>query len=224
MVSRRHSQRVQRVVVIGLGRFGGSLATELTRLGCEVLGLDRDAKRVQHFADVLTHTAVVDSTDDEALAQLDVGEFERAVVGIGSDIEASILTTSLLSEIGIEQLWVKAVSRQHARILERVGAHRVILPEYEMGERVAHLVAGRMLDYIEFEDDYALVKTTPPAEASGKPLGQTKLRIRYGVTVVGIKRPGEAFTYATSDTVVHPDDVLVVAGRREDVERFADLV
>ena len=224
MVSRRHSQRVQRVVVIGLGRFGGSLATELTRLGCEVLGLDRDAKRVQHFADVLTHTAVVDSTDDEALAQLDVGEFERAVVGIGSDIEASILTTSLLSEIGIEQLWVKAVSRQHARILERVGAHRVILPEYEMGERVAHLVAGRMLDYIEFEDDYALVKTTPPAEASGKPLGQTKLRIRYGVTVVGIKRPGETFTYATPDPVVHPDDVLVVAGRREDVERFADLV
>ncbi len=211
-------------MVIGLGRFGGSLAVELTRLGCEVLGLDQNPKRVQRYADELTYAAVADSTDSDALAQLDVPTFDRAVVGIGSDIEASILTTSLLSEFGIEQIWAKAVSRQHGRILERVGAQRVVLPEYDMGERVAHLVTGRILDYIEFEDDYALVKTTPPTEAVGKPLGETKLRLRYGVTVVGIKRPGSGFTYATPDSVVHADDVLVVAGRRDDVERFADIV
>ncbi|WP_244231259.1 potassium channel family protein [Saccharomonospora piscinae] len=214
----------QRVVVVGLGRFGGSLATELIRLGSEVLGLDRSAKRVQRFADELTHSAVVDSTDADALAQLDVPAFDRAVVGIGSDIEASILTTSLLSEFGVRQIWAKAVSRQHGRILERVGAQRVVLPEYEMGERVAHLVTGRMLDYIEFEDDYAIVKTTPPSEALGKPLGETRLRVRYGVTVVGIKRPGLGFTYATPDSVIHAEDVLVVAGRRDDVERFSDVV
>ncbi|MER7113678.1 potassium channel family protein [Saccharomonospora azurea] len=213
----------RRVVVIGLGRFGGSLAIELTRLGCEVLGLDHNPKRVQHFADELTHAAVVDSTDADALAQLDVPTFRRAVVGIGSDIEASILTTSLLSEFGTEHIWAKAVSRQHGRILERVGAHRVVLPEYDMGERVAHLVTGRMLDYIEFDDDYAIVKTTPPVQAVGKPLGETKLRVRYGVTVVGIKRPGTAFTYATPETVVQAEDVLAVAGRRDDVERFAEI-
>ncbi|PRX44723.1 trk system potassium uptake protein TrkA [Prauserella shujinwangii] len=211
------------MVVIGLGRFGSSLATELTRGGSEVLGIDRDPKRVQRFADAFTHTVAADTTDPEALRQLGVPDFRRAVVGIGSDIEASILTTSLLSELGVPNIWAKAVSRQHGRILERVGAHHVVLPEHEMGERVAHLVTGRMLDYIEFEDDYAIVKTTAPVEAIGKALGETKLRGKYGVTVVGIKRAGQGFTYATAETVVHPDDILVVAGRREDVEEFADL-
>ncbi|MFC4002640.1 potassium channel family protein [Prauserella oleivorans] len=214
---------VNRVVVIGLGRFGSSLAMELVRSGFEVLGIDRDPKLVQRYADELTHAAVADTTDAEAMTQLDVPEFERAVVGIGTDMEASILTTSLLSDFGIPSIWAKAVSRQHRRILERVGAHHVVLPEYDMGERVAHLVTGRMLDYIEFEDDYALVKTTAPDEVRGKPLGETQIRNKYGVTVVGIKRPGSGFTYATTETVVHPHDILVVAGRRDQVEKFADL-
>lgn len=213
----------QRVVVIGLGRFGSSLALELMTGGAEVLGIDNDPKRVQQLADELTHTAVADTTDPEAMAQLGVPEFRRAVVGIGSDIEASILTTSVLVDFEVPHIWAKAVSRQHGRILERVGAHHVVLPEHDMGERVAHLVTGRMLDYIEFEDDYAIVKTIAPAEAIGKALGETKLRVRYGVTVVGIKRPGAGFTYATPETVVERKDILVVAGRREDVENFADL-
>ncbi|WP_199429925.1 potassium channel family protein [Qaidamihabitans albus] len=220
-MANRH--RSHRVVVIGLGRFGSSLARELTRSGGEVLGIDRDHKRVQRLADELTHTVVADTTDVDALSQLGVPDFRRAVVSIGSDIEASILTTSVLSELAIPNIWAKAVSRQHGRILERVGAHHVVLPEHEMGERVAHLVTGRMLDYIEFEDDYAIVKTTAPAEAIGKALGDTRLRHKYGVTVVGIKRSGKGFTYATAETVVHPDDILVVAGRRDEVERFADL-
>ncbi|PXY26331.1 potassium transporter [Prauserella flavalba] len=211
------------MVVIGLGRFGSSLARELVSGGCEVLGIDRDPKLVQKHADELTHAAVADTTDVEAMTQLGVPEFERAVVGIGSEIEASILTTSLLADFGIPHIWAKAISRQHGRILERVGAHHVVLPEHDMGERVAHLVTGRMLDYIEFEDDYAIVKTTAPTEAIGKPLGETRVRNKYGVTVVGIKRPGSEFTYATPETVVRPQDILVVSGRREDVETFADL-
>ncbi|EHR53264.1 K+ transport system, NAD-binding component [Saccharomonospora marina XMU15] len=208
--------------MIGLGRFGGSLAMELAGVGCEVLGVDHNPKRVQRYADDLTHAAVADTTDVEALRQLGVPEFRRAVVGIGSDIEASILTTSLLSEAGIEHIWAKAVNRQHGRILQRVGAHKVVLPEHDMGERVAHLVTGRMLDYIEFEDDYAIVKTTAPGEAVGLPLGETRIRARFGVTVVSIKRPGQGFTHATPETVVQRDDILIVAGRREQVEDFAD--
>ena len=212
-----------RVVVIGLGRFGGSLSVELIERGTEVLALDTRPHVVQQFSDSVTHAAVADSTDPEALRQLAVPDFDRAVVAIGDDLEASLLTTSLLADFEIGHIWAKAVSRQHGRILERVGAHHVVLPEHDMGERVAHLVTGRMLDYIEFEDDYAMVKTRAPAMAAGHALGESKVRSKYGVTVVAIKRPGADFTYATQDTRLYEGDILIVSGRSRDVERFADL-
>jgi len=209
--------------VIGLGRFGGSLALELVNRGSEVLGIDSDQKIIQHYADDLTHAAVADSTDAEALRQLGVDEFERAVVGIGSHIEASILTTAVLTDFRIPSIWAKAISRQHGRILQRIGAHHVVLPEHDMGERVAHLVTGgRLLDYIAFDDDYAMAKTVPPQEAIGVPLSESRLRQRYGVTVVGIKRPGKEFTYAVSDTAPQRGDVIIVAGHISDIERIAD--
>lgn len=223
MAKDSHSPRPSRVVVIGLGRFGSSVALELVERGSEVLALDANPRLVQRVSDEVTHAAVADTTDPEVLRQLDVPDFRRAVVAIGDDLEASILTTSLLSDFEIPHIWAKAVSRQHGRILERVGAHRVVLPEHDMGERVAHLVTGRMLDYIEFEDDYAIVKTRAPAAAVDHPLGQSRIRSKYGVTVVGIKRPGEGFTYATQDTVLNHGDILIASGRSRDVERFADL-
>lgn len=217
-----HSNR-SGVVVIGLGRFGSALALELIEHGSEVMALDSRPHLVQQFADQVTHAAVVDSTDEEALRQLDVPSFARAVVAIGDDLEGSILTTSVLSDFEIPNIWVKAVSGQHGRILERVGAHRVVRPEHDMGERVAHMVTGRMLDYIEFEDDYAMVKTRVPAAAVGKPLGETEVRRKYGITVVAIKRSGEGFTYATQDTVLQRGDIVIVSGLSRHVERFADL-
>ncbi|MGH3860002.1 potassium channel family protein [Actinokineospora sp.] len=216
-------KKAQRVVVIGLGRFGTSLAMTLIKRGTEVLGIDSDPRTVQRLSNELTHAVVADTTDEDVLRQLGVDEFRRAVVGIGTDLEASILTTSLLVEFEIPNIWAKAISRQHGQILQRIGAHHVVLPEHEMGERVAHLVTGRMLDYIEFEDDYAMVKTAAPAEAIGLPLGESKLRAKYDVTVVGVKRPGEDFTYATAETVVHKGDVLIVAGRTPNVEQVAEL-
>ncbi|MFP3987215.1 TrkA family potassium uptake protein [Streptomyces sp. E11-3] len=213
----------QRVAVIGLGRFGSSLGHELMRRGWDVLGIDTDARLVQRNSDALTHTAVADCTDMEVLQQLGVHEFSSAVVGIGTDIEASILVTSNLLEGGVPNIWAKAISRQHGQILERLGAHHVVLPEHEMGERVAHLVTGRMLDFIEFDDDYALVKTVAPEVATGVPLGESVVRSTYGVTVVGIKRPGEDFTYATAETVVDKGDVIVVTGKTRAVEAFAEL-
>ncbi|GAB3678353.1 potassium channel family protein [Saccharopolyspora tripterygii] len=210
------------VVVIGLGRFGSSLAAELVLRGSEVLALDSRPNVVQRYADEFTHTAVADSTDPETLRQLGVHQFKRAVVAIGTELEASILTTSLLADFGIPHIWAKATSRQHGRILERVGAHHVVLPEHEMGERVAHLVNGRMLDYIELAEHYALIKIHAPAEAVGHTLGELKLRSKYGVTVVGIKQPGEDFTYATADTTVGQHDTLIVAGTTTQVEAFAE--
>ena len=216
-------ERTSRVVVIGLGRFGASLARELAAHGSEVLGIDSRPDIVQRYADELAHTAVADTTNEDALRQLGVPDYRRAVVGIGTDLEASILTTALLVDFAIPHIWAKATSRQHGHILDRVGAHHVILPEHEMGERVAHLVTGRMLDYIEFEDDYAMVKTLAPAEAVGVPLGQSRLRSAHGVTVVAIKRPGQGFTYATADTIIDRADILIVAGQTHAVEAFADL-
>jgi len=212
-----------RVVVLGLGRFGSSLALELVSQGVEVMAVDSDPKLVQRYADDLTHAVVADTTDAEVMRQLGVDEFERAVVGIGTNLEASILTTAVLADFGVPNIWAKAISREHGRILERIGAHHVVLPEHEMGERVAHLVTGKMLDYIEFEDDYAMIKAHPPGEAIGKPLGQSKLRGKYGVTVVGVKRLGQGFTYATAETVIERGDVLIVAGKVTDVERLADM-
>lgn len=223
MSAKRRNISDNQAVVVGLGRFGGSLARELVAGDTEVLALDHREKMVNEWADSLTRVAVVDCTDEEALRQLDVHNFPRAVVAIGADIEASILATSILADFGIPRVWAKALSRQHARILERVGAHHVVLPEHDMGERVAHLVMGRMLDYIEFEDDYAMVKTLAPAEAVGRTLGQSRLRQKHGVTVVSVKRRGEGFTYASPETEIQAGDLLIVAGRTDETERFADL-
>lgn len=222
MARNDHSARPGRVVVLGLGRFGASLALELVRRGTEVLGVDTDPRVVQGFADELTHAAVADTTDLDALRQLDVPDYRRAVVGIGSDLEASILTTAVLVDCDIPNIWAKAISRQHGRILQRIGAHHVVLPEHEMGERVAHLVIGRMMDYIEFEDDFAMVKTYPPRDIVGRPLSETAVRTRDRITVVGVKRPGQDFTYATQDTVIQPQDLLIVSGKIDDVEGFAE--
>ncbi|WP_016697158.1 potassium channel family protein [Actinoalloteichus spitiensis] len=222
--NRRRTLAGHRVLVIGLGRFGGSLALELVKRGWDVLGLDTDPRVVQDLRQQLTHTMIVDSTDIETLRQVGAQEHRRAVVGIGTDLEASILTTSLLVDLGVPNIWAKAINRQHGRILEQIGAHHVVLPEHDMGERVAHLVTGRMLDFIEFEDGFALAKTVAPAEAADLPLGESRLRAKYGITVVSIKREGADFTYATADTVIRRDDVLIVAGRTNDVERFSELV
>jgi len=209
------------VLVLGLGRFGGAIAETLTELGREVLAVDADHKIVQHYAGRLTHVVEADTTNEEALRQIGAADFQCAVVGIGTNIEASILTTSVLVDLGVPTIWAKAISVSHGRILERVGATRVVLPEHEMGERVAHLVAGRALNYIEFEDGFALVETKPPREYVGKTLGEAGIRKEHGVTVVCVKRRGEDFSYATSDTVLGVDDLLIVAGKTDLAERFA---
>jgi trk/ktr system potassium uptake protein len=209
------------VVVIGLGRFSGAVADALQRLGHEVLGIDEDDKLVQEWSDRLTHVAQADSTDEGALRQLGVADFGHAVVGIGTDIEASVLTVLALTEVGMHEIWAKAISVKHGKILSSVGAKHVVFPEATMGDRVAHLITSKMMDFIEFDDGFAIAKTHAPREAVGRTLADVGLRTKYGVTVVGVKRPGSDFAYAQPDTVVPPDGVLIVAGRTEQVERFA---
>lgn len=219
----RRLAEIDSVVVIGLGRFGRSLAHELVGLGTEVLGIDLDDKIVQELSGVLTHVVRADSTDEETLRQLAVQEFDRAVVAIGTHVEASLLTASLLKNMGVANIWAKAISVAHGRVLEQLGIEHVVYPEHDMGRRVAHLVRGRMIDFIQFEPDYAMAKTVPPAALLGTPLSATGVRRRHGITVVGVKSAAGQWSHATGETVLEPGDTVIVSGRPAAVERFSDL-
>ncbi|HST84589.1 MAG TPA: TrkA family potassium uptake protein [Kineosporiaceae bacterium] len=209
------------VLVCGLGRFGSATAAAMVRLGRQVLAIDRDPRLVQEFSSRLTRVVEADTTNADALAQLGCGEFPVAVVGIGTSIESSVLTCSNLVELGIGQIWAKAITPAHGTILERIGVHKVIYPESDAGERVAHLVSGKLIDYIEFDDGFAIAKMRAPMETQGFTLGESKVRQKYGVTVVGVKSPGRDFTYAQADTRVSSQDLLIVSGSTQLVERFA---
>ena len=210
------------VVVIGLGRFGKSLADELERDGVQVLAIDNDPKRVQDFAGRWTHVVQADATDMQAMEQLGVGDFAKAVIGMGSHLEASVLTAFVLRKLGVGDIWAKAVTTSQGEILSQVGVSHVVRPEHDMGKRVAHLVRGRMQDYIEFDDGYAIVKTAPPRSILGRTLAETAIRQKYGVTIVGIKAAGKDFSYATPTSIVNDGDLIIVSGERRKVEYFSD--
>ena len=211
------------VAVIGLGRFGTSLALELMAGGTEVLGSDTDEETVQSLNGERTQVFRVDATKVEALRQLAVDEFDRVVVAIGSDVTASILTCSVLLGMKTPIIWAKAVTAQHGLILEQLGVHHVIRPEAEMGKRVAHLVRGAALDYIEIEPGYAIVKSAPPARLHGTPLGKTGLRKEFGVTIAAFKKPGGEWHNADADTVLTEGDTILIVGPTRKAEGFAQL-
>lgn len=211
------------VLVIGLGRFGAATAGELDKLGRDVLAVDEDPALVQKWAERVKHTAVLDARNMSALEQVGARDFPIAIVATGSSIEASVLITANLVDLKIPQIWAKAISESHGKILTRIGAHRVIYPEREAGERVAHLVSGRMIDFIRFDDNFALVKMYPPKPIRGLSLADSEVRSRYKITVVGVKSPGKPFTYATEQTVVSNHDLIIVSGTNEDIEVFAAL-
>lgn len=218
-----HDPQTAPVLVLGLGRFGFAVAKSLVRLGHDVLGVDEDAALVQRYANEFTHVMSADTTDTEALQQIGAEQFDRAVVGIGTDIEASVLTVLSLVELGVSEVWAKAINAKHARILERVGATHVVRPESAMGERVAHMVTGAMIDYIEFDDGFSIARTRAPRVAAGSTLEESQLRSKYGITVVGVKRRGEDFTYARPETSIVGTDELIVSGPTRKVESFCAL-
>lgn len=223
MLARNRKHDSVSVVVIGLGRFGTAVASSLVNLGQEVLAVDENQALVERWSDELTHVVQADTTDDEALRQLGVGDFDRAVVAIGADIEASVLTVLALVEAGVPDIWAKAITHKHGAILKAVGAHHVVYPEHSMGERVAHILTGSMIDYIEFDDQFSIARAYAPHETWGKTLAESAPRSHHGVTVVGVKRHGEDFTYARPETEIERNDHLIVSGPTDKVERFCNL-
>jgi trk system potassium uptake protein TrkA len=208
------------VLVVGLGRFGAEAARELHRLGHKVVAIEKDPHLAESFSGLLDRVIVGDSALPQIIEACRANAYKFAVIGIGSSVEASVLTAGNLIDAGIPSIWAKAISLEHARILERIGVQHVVRPEVDSGRRVAHLVNGRLQDYIEFEDGYAIVKMAPPRETIGFTLAQSAIRTKYGVTVVGVKAPGEDFTHAVPDTKVTAKHTLIVSGPSELLERL----
>ncbi len=220
VADKKAQERDAGVLVIGLGRFGSSIATTLDRLGQDVLAVETDERLVNQWSGRLP-LVQADASNPEALEQLGATDFGVAVVGVGTQLEASVLITGNLVDLGTPQIWAKAVSAEHGRILTRIGAHHVVYPESDAGSRVAHLVSGKMLDYIEVEDGFTIVKMRPPREMQGFTLAQSDIRKKYGITVIGVKSPGIEFTYATPETRVSANDLLVCSGHADLLERFS---
>ncbi len=218
MADRLHEDSV---LVVGLGRFGGTISATLERLGHEVLAVDSRAELVEEWTAQLQHVMQVDATSETAMRQLGAEQFDIAVVAIGHDVEASLLSAGVLVDLGVREVWGKAITPAHGRILERTGVKHVIYPERDAGQRTAHLLTGRMIDYIEFDDGFAIVKVKAPREAYGKTLEESALHLKYGITLVGVKRGGEDFRHASPEVRVQEGDLLIVSGGTERIEQFA---
>jgi trk system potassium uptake protein TrkA len=208
--------------IIGMGRFGSSVARTLYNLNYEVLAVDSDEDRTQEVINMVTHAVQADSTDEEALRALGIRNFDVVVVAIGQDIQASILTTLILKDMGVKMLVAKAQNELHGKVLSKIGADKVIYPERDMGHRVAHnLISPNILDHIEISDDYSIVDLQVGPNLVGKNLRQLDIRNKFQCNVMGIKSSvGKMNIAPNAEDLIKADDVLVVVGRNEDLQKF----
>ncbi len=215
--------KAQQFVVIGLGRFGSSLALELMAMGYEVLGIDHLEERVEEMSGQLTHAVMADATDEGIMRSLGVRNFDCGIVAIGDNMERSILAAILLKELGIKQVVAKAISILHGRALSKLGVDRVIFPERDMGIRVAHqLVTPHLLDYIEISKDYKIVELNVPSCMDGKSLSELNTRGKYGCSIIALNRKDGIIVAPTAHDHVSQGDIMVVIGSNESIEEFED--
>lgn len=215
--------KMKQFAVIGLGRFGSSLARELVNEGLEVLGIDRDEEIVDEMSNVLTHVVVADSTEEETLRSIGIRNFDCAIVAIGDDIQASIMTAILLKDLGVKMVVAKALSELHGKVLERLGVDRVIYPERDMGIRVAHqLVNPNLLDYIELSKEYTIAELSVPGCLNGKTLKELDPRAKYGCSVVAINKKNGVIIAPTAADILNERDVMVIIGTNKQIESFEE--
>ena len=207
--------------VIGLGRFGGSICEELSTEGMEVLAIDKNEHRINEFKNIASHAVIADSTDERALKELGIKNVDHVIVAIGDNIQASILTTVILAEMGVANITVKAQSDYHEKILNKIGAHQVVHPERDMGRRLAHsLISSNILDYLELSDDHSMVEVKAGKKMLGKTLVELNIRARFGCNVVAIKRGSAMNVSPKADYEIKDGDVLIVIGSDKDISRF----
>ncbi len=212
-------------IVIGLGRFGQSVAKTLFDMGYDVLAVDDDESIVQEIADSVTHAVAMDATDEYALRTLGIRNFDIAVVSIGTNIQSSIMVTLNLKEAGIKKVVAKATNDMHAKLLTKIGADRVILPEMDMGIRVAHnLVSANILDFIELSPDYSIVEVTAPSQWMGKDIKTLDVRAKYGINIMAIKSDDDINISPRATDEIREGDVLVIIGSINDLSKIESLI
>jgi len=210
-------------VVIGLGRFGTSLAKTLYSLGHEVLAVDENEEAVQDIVEHVTHAVQADATDESSLNALGIRNFDVAIIAIGNDMQASILVTLMVKELGLKYVVTKAMNDLHAKVLYKTGADRVVFPEREMGVRVANnLISSNILEYIELSDDYSIVETQTLKEWIGKNLIEINMRAKYGINVMAIKRGTGINISPKADDIIEEGDTLIVVGKNDDLNRLSE--
>ena len=211
--------------VIGLGAFGSAVATELARFDNHVIGIDLDERRVNQLAATLPATAILDSSDENALREAGIDGYDVALIAIGRDIEASILTTMNLKMLGIGTIWVKASNKTHHRILSKLGADRVILPEQEMGRHIAQMLNNPVVqDYVSLGNGYSVVNIVVPDRLEARSLRSLKLAEAFDLKLLGLMRGTEFKPCDDPDLVLQCDDKLLLLGKRPALRRFGDTL
>ncbi len=212
-------------VVIGLGRFGGSICKSLAEQGMEVMAIDKDEDRVNEFSSIASHAVVADTTDESVLKSLGIGNFDHVVVAIGDDIQSSILTTLMLKEAGVTNVTVKAQNDYHEKVLRKIGADNVVHPERDMGQRIANnIVSNNVLDYLELSDEHSIVEIVTNEKLAGNSIIDLDIRAKYGINIVAIKRKNDIIVSPQADDLVELGDILIVIGADTDIDRFEKKV
>lgn len=207
--------------VIGLGRFGGSICNTLIKLGHEVLAIDIDENRVNAFSSIVTQAIQCDTTDENALREIGIRNFEHVIVAIGDNIQASILTTLILKDLQVQYITVKAQNDYHEKVLSKIGATKVIHPERDMGVRIAHnLISENVLEFIELSPNYSLVEIRASEKMIGKSLLELNIRAKYGCNIMAIRSGDDLNISPLAGDVIKENDLLVVIGSNKDIAKF----
>ncbi|WP_458025910.1 potassium channel family protein [Pseudalkalibacillus sp. Hm43] len=207
--------------VIGLGRFGGSICRSLSNNDMEVLAIDSDEDRVNEFSSIATHAVIADATDENVLKSLGVRNFDHVIVAIGDNIQASILTTLILKELGVAHITVKAQNDYHEKVLRKIGADRIVHPERDMGQRIAHnIMSNNVLDYLELSDEHSIVELIASKKMHDKTLIELDVRANYGCNVMAIKRSDDIVVSPQATHTILEGDILIVIGADADISRL----
>ncbi|ACJ34262.1 potassium channel family protein [Anoxybacillus flavithermus] len=211
--------------VIGLGRFGGSVCRTLSEQGMEVLAIDINEDKVNEYASIASQAVVADSTDENVLKSLGIRNFDHVIVAIGDNIQASILTTLILKELGVEKITVKATNDYHEKVLKKIGADHIVHPERDMGERIANnMISNNVLDYLELSDRHSIVEIVANERLHGHSLLELDIRAKYGINIVAIKRNNDIIVSPLASEVIYEGDILIVIGADRDIDRFENEV
>ena len=212
---------MKQYVVIGCGRFGSSVAKTLCKLGYDVLAIDKDPEKIQEIAEFVTHAVQADAIDENALKAIGIRNFDVAVITIGSDVQASIMGTLLAKELGVKKVIAKAQNELHGKVLYKIGAHKVIFPERDMGIRVAHnLVSSNILDVIEFAPDYSIIEVVAQDDWTEKSLRELQLPNNYGVSVMAIKTGEDLNISPYAEDIIKKGDTLIVIGDNASLKKL----